>query len=414
MNSMETQRFEVENENIRRHLNASFTLSGYLLEAHSEQAVILAAMRVSTELLGAQGSAFVPFNEWKQSLPALTFGEESFLKNENWQKCLSAPATRHACRICERKQASTDCILLEGVIQDQTVSCISLRCDGREIGVLSFFFYSQPNLNNDLQKFLAEMVRLTDLALVAQRAKNESETFPLARLPLNLREELIALDAKNAELLAQLEYQAILDERTRLSREIHDGLAQTLAFLKIETARMQAYALKGDHDAILRKLHACQKILSDAYLDARQAIDNLRQFPEETLADWLAMTAAEFTKLTEIEVDISKIQLQYTFSPGVKAQLVRIVQEALTNVRKHAQASAVTLSAVERNELVFLEVSDNGRGFSPEETKPASQYGLRSMRERAEAIGADYQIISKAGSGTNVRLQIPKRERASL
>jgi signal transduction histidine kinase len=148
-------------------------------------------------------------------------------------------------------------------------------------------------------------------------------------------------------------------------------------------------------------------------LDARQAIDNLRFVPDETFSAWLERTAADFTTLTGIEVDVSNVCMPHLFSPGVKAQLVRIVQEALTNIRKHAQASEVMLSAFERDEAVILEVRDNGRGFAPEETQPASQYGLRSMRERAESIGADFQIISTSGAGTTVRVRLPIREKAS-
>ncbi len=97
----------------------------------------------------------------------------------------------------------------------------------------------------------------------------------------------------------------------------------------------------------------------------------------------------------------------------MKAQLIRIVQEALTNIRKHAQSCTVTISAIEREGEVVIEIRDNGIGFSPEEAMPASQYGLRSMRERAESIDADFQIISAPGTGTTVRLQIPIRDKAS-
>jgi signal transduction histidine kinase len=271
-----------------------------------------------------------------------------------------------------------------------------------------------PKISADQRQFLAEMVRLTDLALVALQSHAQAgQGYRLAQSPLELKENLIALDEKNVELLEQLEYKAILEERTRLAREIHDGLAQTLAFLKLEAARMQAYISKGDVEALSLTLQACQKTLSDAYLDARQAIDNLRRVPDEVLSDWLELTAIDFTTLTGIEVDVSNVRVQHVFSPSVKAQLIRIVQEALTNIRKHAQACGVKLSAFERDATVFLEVRDNGRGFSPEETQPASQYGLRSMRERAESIGADFQIISTPGGGTTVRLRIPIREKAS-
>jgi two-component system NarL family sensor kinase len=83
------------------------------------------------------------------------------------------------------------------------------------------------------------------------------------------------------------------------------------------------------------------------------------------------------------------------------------VQEALTNVRKHSQACSVTISAIEQEGEAIFEVSDNGGGFSQDDAQPTSQYGLRSMRERAEAIDADFQIVSAPGTGTTIRLRIP-------
>jgi signal transduction histidine kinase len=412
---METQGLEVENENIRKQLNASFALAGYLLEAPNEQAVILAAMKVSTELLNAEGAVFVPFNEWQPSVPGLRYGQTDFLKELDWQERLVAPATRHACRICDQKRAGLECVLLQGSAEERHIFCVSLRAEGREVGVVSYFFFALPNISADQQLFLGEMVRLTGLALEGLRARaHEAEAARLVLIPPGFKEKLLAQDAQTEALLQQLEYKAVLDERTRLAREIHDGLAQTLAFLKLEAARMQGYVSSGDVDAVSRMLQACHKTLSEAYLDARQAIDDLRHFPEESLHDWLESTALDFKKLTGIEVDVSNVRLDHVFLPGVKAQLVRIVQEALTNVRKHAQACKVTISAIERGETVILEVGDNGTGFAPEETQPASQYGLRSMRERAESIGADFQVISTPGAGTVVRLEIPVREKASL
>ena len=402
-------------EKIRRHLGAGFALAGYLLEAPNEETAILAAMKVSANLLDAVGSAFVPFNEWQQSVPPLKHGEAVFLQHADWQALLSTPATRQACRICEKRQAGPECVLLQDPADARNIFCVGLRCGGREIGVVSYFFSAPPQIGADQHQFLAEMVRLTDLALDALRVQAQSveaarRTFP----PLDLQETRLALDTEDKALLAQLEYKAVLDERTRLAREIHDGLAQTLAFLKMEAARMQTYVTKGELDAVARTLQACYRTLSDAYLDARQAIDDLRHIPDEGLGDWLAVVAADFKALTGLEVDVSNVQLSHVFAPTVKAQLIRIVQEALTNIRKHAQACTVTISASECEGEATLEIHDNGHGFMPEEIQPASQYGLRSMRERAESIGADFQVISAPGAGTTLRLRIPIKEKASL
>ncbi len=401
-------------EELRQHLDAGFALAGYLLEAHNEEAAVLAAMKVSCELVGAQGCAFVPLSEWKRSIPVLKYGQASFLQDQDWLAHLSAPATRQACRICEQRQAGAACPLLHAPVEARSVFCVGLRCGGREIGVISYFFPAPPQLNDDQHLFLAEMVRLTDLALDALRAHaQEIEASRRAFAPESMKKNLVALSTKNVELLEQLEYRAVLDERSRLAREIHDGLAQTLAFLKLEAAQMQNQVSKGNVEAVTRRLQACYQTLSDAYLDAREAIDNLRHIPDEGLEDWLQMTADDFQALTGATVDVSNVHLTHLFSPAVKAQLVRIIQEALTNVRKHAQACAITLSAVEHSGEVILEVHDNGRGFSPEEIQPAAHYGLRSMRERAESIGADFQVISAPGTGTTVRLRIPVEETTS-
>ena len=401
-----------DNENIQQFLDASFALAGYLLEAQDEEAAILATMRVSAELLGACGVAFVPLNEWAQSLPALKYGEAAFLDHPDWQAHLSAPATRHVCRICEKKQAGLECVLLQDSKNVQNVFCVALRSSGREIGMLSHFFASSPHIRDDQQLFLTEIVRLTDLTLSNLQMHEQTvqairNTFPAA----NLRKELVKLDAVNADFLEQLEYKAILDERTRLSREIHDGLAQTLAFLKMEAARVQKYILKGDFNTVSQTLQACYQTLSDAYLDARQAIDNLRQTPDKPFQDWLLAVADEFKTITGQQVDVVFHGVLPEISPMVNAQLIRIVQEALTNVRKHAQACSVVISAKQIENKILLEVRDEGRGFIPDDVDRVSHYGLRTMRERAESIGADFQIVSKPGQGTTICLHIPIEEK---
>jgi two-component system nitrate/nitrite sensor histidine kinase NarX len=290
---------------------------------------------------------------------------------------------------------------------------VALRCGGREIGMLNFFFNVETKINESQHRFLAEMVRLTDLALNALRSHSqEMDTLRREQNPKVSREKLISMDIQNASLIERLEYQAVLEERSRLAREIHDGLAQTLAFLKIEAARMQRYVANGEVRSIDNTLQACYQTLSEAYLDARQAIDNLRRVPDQSLADWLQTTADDFGTLTGMEVNVSYIELVAPFKPSVKAQVMRIVQEALTNIRKHAQACTVSISAIELEREAIIEIQDNGRGFSPEDIQ-TSQYGLRSMRERAESIGAGFQVVSIPGTGTTVRLQIPIRDKVN-
>jgi len=537
------QKIGRENQVIQKQISASFSLGGYLLEAYDEESAILAAMRTGNDLLGAQGCAFVPFNEWKQSFPALKHGDLPFMNEPDWQMRLLHPATRHACRSCKERQVGSDCILLEKPVNADNVYCVPLTCGGREIGVISYLFQGPIQVTEEQHLFLSEMAHMTDLALDSLRAHEqeisalryiqnpavqkeelstllmrllddirmamdvdyalvwvpaveglrqplllqsacpekmnepfglendsvldgiwqtvsksnktlslESVTLPqefvhasklkLLALPVAWRENeplgmlllgsqpshkftrrqlmllrtvagQVALLIQNDLLMTQLEYQAILDERTRLAREIHDGLAQTLAFLKMEAARMQSYFTKGEFDTIAQVLQACYQTLSDAYLDARQAIDNLRNVPDGGLADWLVMTASDFEALTGLPVNVSSLEFDHVFPPAVKAQLTRIIQEALTNIRKHAQPNTVSISAVERDGFVIVEIMDDGRGFSTGKKQLPSQYGLRSMRERAESIGIDIQIISAPGQGTIVQMRIPIQEYAN-
>jgi signal transduction histidine kinase len=218
-----------------------------------------------------------------------------------------------------------------------------------------------------------------------------------------------ALMIQNSQRVVEISYQAILDERRRLAREIHDGLAQTLAFLKLEAGRMQNYIVQGQMERVNQTLRGCYQTLSDAYLDARQAIDDLRRIPDVRLPEWLKATARDFEELVNIPVHVDADSLSHDFSPAIQAQLVRIFQEALTNVRKHAQARHVILRVQQVQDLVTIEVRDDGVGFAPEDAPVITQHGLRGMRERAEMIGADFQIISRVGEGSTIRLEVPIR-----
>lgn len=402
----------VEKDHNSHFLKASFTLAGYLLESESAGAAILAGMRVSAEVLGAAASIFVPFNEWEQSMPVLKFGDAEFLHDDDWQARVSEASTRYTCRSCATRQSDLICPLLHDVSDQKNVYCIGLMREGREIGVISLFFSSPPKFSNEQKLFLNELVRLTDLTLSGLHMHElKSETTLRAFQPDAIKDKLTSLDEKNEEMLELLEYKAIVDERARLARELHDGLAQTLAFLKIEAGRLQNYNLKGDVDTVAHTLDACYRTLADAYLDTRQAIDNLNRSPNISLGDWLSETADDFKEVTGQEVNVVMRGLAQTHSPALKVQLTRIVQEALNNVRKHAEACTVTISAVQTEKNLTLEVRDTGRGFCPVDIPQTSHYGLRTMRERAELIGADFQITSQEGKGTIVTLSIPIGEK---
>ena len=236
--------------------------------------------------------------------------------------------------------------------------------------------------------------------------------------------EVLKTAATQAALLIEsertreaLEFSIVIQERNRLAREIHDGLAQTLAYLKLQTAQMQRALVQNDLPMLKGLLDQNYSSLADAYLDARQAIDNLRLNPQYGMDQWLDQVVKEFENLSGVPVQRCYDKVTADIPSEVQAQLVRIVQEVFSNIRKHAQASHAWINVKEWGNNVILEVGDDGQGFQPNDVLGLAQYGLRGIRERAELIGADFQIASRPGEGTIVYLRLlaqsPSVERGS-
>jgi len=218
----------------------------------------------------------------------------------------------------------------------------------------------------------------------------------------------LALVLHNLNLVAELEYRSMMEERTRLAREIHDGLAQTLGFLKLKMAQIRNFIQRGKFDNLEAAIEESYLVLADAYQDARMAIDGLRiDAGDHGLEGWLRQTVTEFEENSGLPVTICEPFDPVDLPPEVHAQLIRIVQEALNNVRKHAGASHAWISCRAFDRDLILEVRDDGRGFRPENISRQTQRGLQSMRERAELIGSDFQVTSRPGRGTMIRLRLP-------
>jgi two-component system, NarL family, nitrate/nitrite sensor histidine kinase NarX len=205
----------------------------------------------------------------------------------------------------------------------------------------------------------------------------------------------------------RLEYRISRQERFNLAREIHDGLAQNLAYLKIQTAQMLNDFNTGNMERLETSLSDSYQTISNAYMDVRREIDDLRFESDGDTRDWLKKIASGFQKETDIVVDVSRLSLDAKIPVAVQAQLIRIVQEALNNVRKHAQAENVAIIGdVHAGELV-IEVSDDGRGFEPDQINTESKFGLVGMRERTELVGGEFQITSRHNMGTIIRVTVP-------
>jgi two-component system nitrate/nitrite sensor histidine kinase NarX len=218
----------------------------------------------------------------------------------------------------------------------------------------------------------------------------------------------MAVVVRNVDWMAELEFNAVITERTRLAREIHDGLAQTLGYLKIKMAQLKNYAEHGDAIRLADTTDQVIDVLNEAYGEVRASIDGLRTIPDELgLTGWLRRAVDDFQEHSGLSVQILEPVDLVPLPPEVHAQLIRIVQESLNNIRKHSGATEVQISCKLIDGDLVVEVSDNGEGFDIEDIPGPSQHGLQGMRERAELLGADFQVFSRGGEGTAVRIRLP-------
>ncbi|HBY98105.1 MAG TPA: hypothetical protein DEP84_29880 [Chloroflexi bacterium] len=223
-------------------------------------------------------------------------------------------------------------------------------------------------------------------------------------------------DRKRAEvqLLQQQRALAVLQERERLARELHDGLSQVLGYVKMQ-AQAARELLSRDQtataDAHLARLAA---VAQDAHTDVRESILNLgvATLPERGFLPALEESLQRFEQNSGIrtELAVPAELVDQPFEPIVEVQLLRIIQEALTNVRKHAGARSVRVAFTIHAGHAQVVVEDDGRGLDPGRLPAGGEqkFGLRFMRERAEEVGGNVQMHSASGEGTKVTVRVPR------
>ena len=222
---------------------------------------------------------------------------------------------------------------------------------------------------------------------------------------------LAALALENSRLRAEVRWLGTIQERERLARELHDGLAQVLGVV-------HAHAQRGADDGTARRsLARIAEISTKAYEEVRQAIYGLRLAHHTDLAAAIGEYLREFTRQTGLPVDLRIEDPRATeLSLEAEVQVVRIVQEALANVWRHAHATRSVVYFTLEGDDVVVTVEDDGVGFTVEQTKSGHRhFGLMTMRERAESAGGALVVASTPGQGTRItaRLPVARKEVAS-
>jgi signal transduction histidine kinase len=198
---------------------------------------------------------------------------------------------------------------------------------------------------------------------------------------------------------------ATLEERARLAREIHDGLAQHLWFAKLKFERLSATLSDEERPLALEVSEA----LDAAIVEAREALVTMRSSLEEDvpLVDMLERTIEDFEGRSGLRTEFQTVtRMPASLAPRVQVELLRIISEALNNVSKHADATMVRVTAGIQDGELRIRVIDNGRGFAQAEALEKG-LGLQGMRERARLIGGGLQITSELAGGTTVEVFVP-------
>ena len=260
----------------------------------------------------------------------------------------------------------------------ETVVTIPVRLHERLMGEVDLFFHARVNPS------------------APERSLLEALASHLASGMENLRLNALEKEA------------AVSHERHLLARELHDSIAQSLAFLKIQVQLMRAAIKEHDSVEIAHVLEEIDTGVRESYGDVRELLLHFRtRTNTEDIEPALITTLKKFEHQSGLKASLSMQGQGMPLSPDLQIQVLHIVQEALSNVRKHARASQVWLT-VQQQPTWRFEVRDDGVGFDNNpDTLDETHVGLRIMTERAQRIGAELEVRSSPGQGCTIVVQLP-------
>jgi signal transduction histidine kinase len=213
---------------------------------------------------------------------------------------------------------------------------------------------------------------------------------------------------REQEERSELRQRAIVEERERIARELHDGLAQLLGYVNTKAMAVRLMLKNRRIEAAGQHLLQLEEAARELFIEVRQAILSLKTAGQtgDGLTASLKDFAVQFNELggVPVEVVVTPEVEDFPLTTETELQLLRIVQEALTNVRKHASAARAWVNLGCDGDTLELIVSDDGVGFEPGRFRGnnSAHFGLSTMRERAEAIGGEFHLDAKPGAGTRV------------
>ncbi|MEN8097548.1 MAG: GAF domain-containing sensor histidine kinase [Chloroflexota bacterium] len=278
--------------------------------------------------------------------------------------------------------------------QVPSFASVPLRTRNRNLGVLTVRSCNPHNF------------ALQDVETLSSFASFLAAAIENARIRANMAEKINQLTDQVKEL-------AIIQERKRIGREMHDGVAQLIGLLNLQIEEAKEAVAAQDWDSVSDLLTHLDNTIDSAYDEVRIALDDLRQ---------VQLSGDEFPSILRQKLDTFGrrfgIQTHFRYSNGndsfclpslVELEIHRVFQEALSNIRRHATANNVSLELQKRESIWQLILEDDGKGFDPTHVNEGefTRHGIATMKERVESLGGDFVLESAPSEGTRITVQIP-------
>jgi two-component system nitrate/nitrite sensor histidine kinase NarX len=265
-----------------------------------------------------------------------------------------------------------------------TATAFSILYDKQKLGVYNLYFWRPQALSEQEIHLLETLGHHLGVAIENQRLKSREKEL------------------------------AVSEERNLLAQELHDSIAQGLAFLNIQVQLLQDSLRKGKVDEAMQTAGQLREGVQESYDDVRELLVHFRTRVHQSDLDTAIQSALEkFEGQTGIGTEFERIGHGVAQTPTDEIQIMHIVQESLSNIRKHARASQVRVIVRRETGCIGIDIEDDGVGFDPASDPNClsdRHVGLKIMRERAHRIGGECRITSKPGSGSRVTLTLPREK----
>jgi two-component system nitrate/nitrite sensor histidine kinase NarX len=378
------ERYELEGESLR----ILYDVVASINTAHSLDDLLTRFMYTFRRITSAHGAAiWLEHDQQKPELSASSGIDEELLlpDRHDVRRCLYERAFTEGKIWVEQDLHKCEKIAGRRFFKQDNIGLVSMpmRYRGRIIGVINLFLDAEViNRLEDIKPLLTSIAHHLSIAI----------------------EHYHDADENRAHL--------IKEERTRLAHELHDSLAQTMASLRFQVRVLDETLHQGDESTTWQQLERIENSLDEANTELRALIANFRApVYKRGLVEAIEQMVSQFRNETRIRTYLQKDCSATTFPKDTETQILRIIQEALWNIRKHSQAKTVRiLLRNNTDDRCHILIEDDGIGINKQVYGSAGEHvGLTIMRERASKIGGDLKVESEPGEGTRVVLEISNK-----